>query len=544
MREQTRPRVVILGGGFGGVYTARYLEKALGRRDDFDILLVNKENYFVFQPMLPEVISGSIGILDTVSPIRRLLPRTDLHVREVEAVDLTGRTITTSPGFRPHAHVLPFDYLVLTLGNVTDFRGMRGLAEHAIPFKTLADALYLRNHIIHTLEEAAIEVDDPQLRRQLLTFVVAGGGFSGVEVVAELNDFVREVARTYRGIEPAELRVVLVHSGERILPEVTEKLGRFAQTILQRRGVEIRLRSRLEAATGEEAILADGVQIPTKTLVATVPSSPHPMLEGLALPKGRNRRVQVNRFLEVEGMEHVWALGDCALVPLSDGTGVCPPTAQHAIRQARTVAHNIVVAIRGGERRAFTFRGLGQLGALGHHSAVAEILGLKLSGFLAWWLWRTIYLLKLPGWGRRLKVASSWTLDLLLPAELVQLRLASSLGIVQEHFEPGEVVFQQGDLGDRMYIILNGRAEVVREAEGQATPLAQLGPGEYFGEMALLNMTTRTATVRCLAPMDTLSLPKREISMLTTYLPELRQSFERVMQQRIQANADRRSDEY
>ncbi len=213
-----RKRVVILGGGFAGVYTAQYLEKALGTRDDFEILLINRENYFVFQPMLPEVISGSIGITDTVSPIRRLLPRTNIHVRDVESIDLGKKTITTSPGFRPHAHVIAYDHLVLALGNVTDFRGLRGLPEHALPFKNLADALYLRNHLIRALEEAAIETEDPELRRQLLTFVVAGGGFSGVEVVAELNDFVRGVARNYLGIDPNEIRVVLVHSQDRILP--------------------------------------------------------------------------------------------------------------------------------------------------------------------------------------------------------------------------------------------------------------------------------------------------------------------------------------
>ena len=376
MSKQARKRVVILGGGFAGVYTAQYLEKALGRRDDFEITLINKENYFVFQPMLPEVISGSIGLLDTVSPIRRLLPRTNLHVRDIESIDLANKTITTSPGFRPHPHIISYDYLVFALGNVTDFRGLRGLPEHALPFKNLADALYLRNHVIRALEEAAIETDDMELRRQLLTFVVAGGGFSGVEVTAELNDFVREVARNYRGIDPKELRVVLIHSQERILPEMSEKLALFAQDILKKRGVEIMLNARLEAATGEEAILKDGERIPTRTLVSTVPSSPHPIIDGLALPKGKNGRLIANKHLEVEGAENIWSVGDCAQVPTPKGEGFCPPTAQHAIRQARTAANNILVALRGsGERQSFAFEGLGTMGALGHRSAVAEIFG-------------------------------------------------------------------------------------------------------------------------------------------------------------------------
>lgn len=533
MEERTRKRVVILGGGFAGVYTARALEQALSRRDDFAITLINRENHFVFQPLLAEVVSGSSGLLDVASPLRRLLPRTDVYVRDIEAIDLRQRTITTSPGFRPHASVLPFDYLVLALGSVTDFRGLRGLPEHALPFKTLGDALHLRNHVIHALEEAAIETD-PQLRRQLLTFVVAGGGFSGVHVVAVLNDFVRGVTRHYRHIDPAELRVLLLHAGARILPEVTEKLARFAHQTLHQRGVEIRLGHRLAAASGEAAILTSGEAIPTRTLVATAPSSPHPLLQGLPLAKGKDSRLLVNPFLEVEGAPHVWALGDCALVPLPGG-GVCPPTAQHAVRQARTAAHNIVAAIRGGVRQGFAFKGLGKLCALGHHAAVAEILGLNLSGYPAWWLWRTMYLLKLPGWGRRLKVASSWVLNLLLPPELVQVQLNRSVGITQAHFEPGEAVVHQGDLGDRLYIILSGQAEVVHEAGGHHIRFAQLGPGEYFGEMALLNQATRSATVRCLAPTDVLSLPQREFRTLTAHVPELRQKCETLMVQRQQA---------
>ncbi|HKY03691.1 MAG TPA: FAD-dependent oxidoreductase, partial [Blastocatellia bacterium] len=520
----------------GGVYTAKYLEKALGRRDDYEIALVNKENYFVFQPMLPEVISGSIGLLDTVSPIRRLLPNTNLHVRQLESIDLENRTVITSPGFRPHTHSINYDHLVIALGNVTDFRGLRGLPEHALPFKNLADAVYLRNHIIRALEEAAIEHDDPMLRKQLLTFVIAGGGFSGVEVAAELNDFVRGVTRHYRGIDPNELRVMLVHSQDRILPEVSEKLALFAQKILQKRGVELRLNTRLEAATGEEAVIAGGERIPTRTLVSTVPSSPHPIIEGLNLPKGKNGRLIASRELQVEGTDNIWALGDCALIPDPAGEGYCPPTAQHALRQAKTAAHNIVAAIRGGERKTFDFKGLGKMGALGRHSAVADIMGINISGFLAWWMWRTIYLMKMPGWGRRLKVASSWTLDFLLPAELVELKLSSSTGMSQEHFEPGEEVFHQGDLGDRIYIIVNGQAEVVREDNGNEMVLAQLGAGEYFGEMALLRQTTRSATVRCITPMDTLSLHKREFGLLTTYLPELKESLSHVMERRTDQN--------
>ena len=527
---QQRKRIVILGGGFGGVYTAMYLEKALRRRDDFEILLINKENYFVFQPMLAEVVSGSIGILDTVSPIRRMLPKTDLHVREIESIDTTAQTITTTPGFNLQPNVIHYDHLVLALGNVTDFRGLRGLPEHAIPFKNLSDALYIRNHVIHVLEEAAIEHRNSELRRQLLTFVVAGGGFSGVEVVAELNDFIRGVIKNYPQIRKNELRIVLLHALDRILPELDEKLALYAQEILRKRGVEVCLDTKLEAATGVEAILGDGTRIPTRTLISTVPSSPNPLIDQLSLRKERGR-LKVDSSLLVEGTNNIWALGDCALVPMKEG-GVCPPTAQFALRQATTVARNIVAAIRGGERQTFHFKELGKLGALGHRSAVAQVFGINLSGFLAWFMWRTIYLMKLPGWGRRLKVAASWTFDLFLPPELVQLKLTNSQGIAHEHFEPGQDVFRQGDLGDRIYIITAGKAEVVRTEGMDNLLLARLGPGEFFGEMALLNRTTRNATVRCVEALDVLSIPKREFSALAATLPTMRENLEKVMAHR------------
>ena len=525
---QRPTRIVIVGGGFAGVFTARELEKRLVGRDDVEIVLVSRENYFVFQPMLPEIISGTIGLLDTVSPLRSLLPNTTIHVREVESFDLAKRTLRLAPGFRPHSHDVAFDHLVIAPGTVTDFRGLPGLPEHALPFKNLSDALALRSRVIHALDEADIEDEDHDLRAQLLTFVVAGGGFSGVEVVAELNDFVRDVARrSYPRIRAEELRVVLVHGTERILPEVPKKLGLYAQNLLAKRGVELRLNARLASASGDRAVLSDGTVIPTKTLVSTIPSSPHPLVDALDVPKGRGGKIKVDGHLRVEAMKDLWAAGDCALVPTPSGEP-CPPTAQHATRQAATLAKNLLASIDGEPLSTFDFKGLGKMGSLGRHNAVAEIFGVSVSGFLAWFLWRTIYLAKLPGWGRRAKVAASWTFDLFLPPELVQLRLAGSQGAVHERFEPGQTVFREGDVGDRIYIVLAGRVEVLR---GERV-LAELAPGEFFGEMALLGSAPRNATVRCKEATTVLGIPKREFGLLAAHVPGLRDTFAGVMQRR------------
>ncbi|QDU59637.1 NADH dehydrogenase-like protein [Planctomycetes bacterium Pan216] len=531
-------RVVILGGGFAGVYTAMYLERHLHGCSDVEIVLINNENYLVFQPMLPEVISGNMGILDTVSPIRRLCPRTKLYVRRVEDVDVVNKTVVLSPGFRPRSLTIKYDHLVVALGNVTDFRGMSGLHDHAMPFKTLADALRLRDHLIHVLAEADIETD-PELKEQLLTFVVAGGGFSGVECCAEMADFVRRAARSYHRIKASDIRCVLVHSRERILNrEMPESLGLYGQKILTKRGVELQLNHRLKAASPEFAVLDDGTRIPTKTLVSTVPSSPNPVVENMDVPKVKGRIIS-DLEMQVQGFEDVWALGDCALVPSPTGEGYCPPTAQFAIRQAKTCADNIMASFgrNKGKRKQFKFKELGKMAQLGHRTAIAQLFGwLNLHGFFAWVFWRAIYWVKLPGLDRKIKVGASWFLDLLVPPELVQTKLDVPSAMTHEHYEPGEIVFREGDLGDRLYIIVNGEAEVYHDTGQGGAPVARLGAGEVFGEFSLLENKSRSASVRCVDAMDVITIAKSEFGPLVTYLPSLRQSFESMMQTRLDGN--------
>jgi len=512
--------IVVLGGGFGGIYTVRHLERML-RPGEANIRLVNQENYWVYQPMLPEVISGSIGITDVVSPIRRLCPRTQLVMREVENIDLKNKVVTVSPGFRPRRLELRYDYLVIALGGVTNFYGMPGLLEHARPFRTLADAIALRNHLIHALEEADVETD-PELRRKLLTFVVAGGGFSGVEAMAEINDFVRAVKRHYINLKDEPVRCVLIHSRDRILQEMTEKLALFAQKILTKRGVEIILKDRLSAATSEKAILKSGVEIPCKTLVSTVPSIVAPVLQQLDCAK-QDGRLKVNSALELEGYEgQVWGLGDCAFIKTA------PPTAQHATREAKTVAQNIIAALRGGAKSEFVFEGLGTLGSLGHYSAVADILGVRVSGLLAWFLWRGIYLAKMPGVNRKFRIALDWLLAMLFPPDLVQIKVLHESGISRQHFETGDVVFNEGDLGDNVYVIEKGTCEVLRGA----SHLADLGAGDYFGEMAVLADVSRNATIRATSALDVILIRKSDFNVLKASIPAFGDVFRELARRR------------
>jgi NADH:ubiquinone reductase (H+-translocating) len=403
-------RVVILGGGFGGIYTALRLEKILRRYHDFEVTLVTHENYFLFTPMLPEVAAGDLGLDTIVNPLRKLLKRVKTFVGTIEAVDLDDRLVAVSHGTNEHLHQLPFDHLILALGSNTNFFGLPGVETSALTVKTIDDAVVIRNQVITQLEEANSECAAGE-RQPLLTFVVAGGGFAGVETLGGLNDFVRESLHFYPNLSPEYLRFVLITPEEVILPELDHKLGLYAQRKLAARGIEIITRARVTAAGDGAVTLSNGQKIASNMLIWAAGTAPNPLLSALPLPK-HNGRVAVNQNLEVEGFPGIWALGDCAMVPNSRTGGFHPPTAQHAIREAVVVANNVVAELRGGKKQAFRYTSLGQLAAIGRRTGVANILGINFSGFIAWWLWRTVYLSKLPRVEKKIRVALDWTLDL------------------------------------------------------------------------------------------------------------------------------------
>ncbi len=411
-------RILILGGGFAGLYAALEFERTLARRAGVEITLVNKENFFLFTPMLHEVAASDLDLTHIVSPIRKLLSRVRFFDGEVESIDLERRVATVSHGSSHHHHELEWDHLVLALGSITNFFNLPGLEERALTMKSLGDAIAVRNRLIQHLEEADFECAVGALNH-LLTFVVAGGGFAGVETVGSVNDFLREALRFYPHLTEDMLRVVLVHPGPVILPELDERLGRYAQTVLAARGVEIRLGARVQGLTDEGVLFSDGERLPAGMLVWTAGTSPHPLLATLPCRKDRGRLV-VNEFLEAPDYPGVWALGDCAVVPDPRTGKPYPPTAQHALREGRVLARNVAAAIDGGRKQPFTFNTIGQLASLGRRTGVAQILGYRFSGFLAWWLWRSIYLSKLPRVEKKLRVALDWTLDLLFSKDLVQ----------------------------------------------------------------------------------------------------------------------------
>ena len=400
------------------MYAARHLERRWPRDIPLDLTLVSRDNHMLFTPMLHEVAASDVDITHVVTPVRKLLRRGAFFAGEVESISLADREVTVRHVDGQHCHQLPFDHLVLALGSVTNFFGLPGLAESALTMKSLGDAIAIRNRAIQLLEEADFECKAAD-RHDLLSFVVAGGGFAGVETIAALNDFVREALQFYPHLREEHVRMVMVHPGPVLLPELSPRLGEYAGRELMRQGIDVRINTKVTAMTDQGVTLSDGSTIPSRTLIWTAGTTANPALGCLACDKDRGR-VVVDATLAVPNFPGVWALGDCAAIPDPDTGRQQPPTAQHAIREAKVLAENIIARIQGRPLRPFRFPGLGQLAAIGRRRGVAQILGFRFSGFIAWLMWRTIYLSKLPRFERKVRIALDWALDLVFSKDIVQ----------------------------------------------------------------------------------------------------------------------------
>lgn len=418
-----RPRIVIVGGGFAGVSVAQRLERRLAGRDGPDIVLVSDSNYQLFTPMLAGVAGGTLQERHIGAPIRAAVHRTSFMHAALESVDAADRKLHVRP---EGADVITvgYDHLVLAVGSVPDFRDLPGVDQHAFALKTLPDAVRLREHVIRQLELADVESSAVERRRRL-TVVVAGGGFAGAELIAEIRDMAHGVRRYFPRLDPAEFRFVLVHSQDRILPELDARLAGLAQRRLREKDVELHLSARVTGVTARTVDLDDGTVIDAATVVWTAGTAPNPLVRRLGFEMAQGA-LACEPTLLVQGQERVWALGDCASIPDTSAPGrFFPPTAQHAVREGAAVADNIVAVLDGGAPKPFRFRTIALLVALGHQDGAAQIGGRLLSGRLAWFLWRSIYLAKLPGLEKRIQVAIDWTLDLLFPRDVVLTRPAS-----------------------------------------------------------------------------------------------------------------------
>jgi NADH:ubiquinone reductase (H+-translocating) len=412
-------KIVIAGGGFAGLYAATQFDKGLARRADVEVTLISRENFILFTPMLHEVAAGDLYPGDIVNPLRRVLRHVMFVEADVQSVDLQRRIVRCTGGIAERELNFEFDHLLLALGSETNFFNMQGVHDWAVTMKNLADASLLRNRMVALFEEAVFQTND-EARRELLTFVTAGGGFSGTETTGAVNDFVRETVRYYPQLSEQLIRVVVVHPGNFILPELGEELGRYAERKLRERKVEVIKGARVASYDGLVVTLSDGTSIPTRTLIWTAGVKPSPVIASLGCKTERGRLL-VNEYFGVPGATGLWAAGDCAAVPDSKTGKFFPPTAQHGLREGVTVAKNIEATILGRPLKPFRYQTMGLLASIGHRSGVAMVFGIKFSGFIAWWFWRSVYLMKLPRLAKKLRVMVSWTLDLFFGREIEQM---------------------------------------------------------------------------------------------------------------------------
>ena len=413
-----KTRILILGGGFAGVAAARYLDRTVAKGPNVEVTLVSRENFSLFTPMLHEVVASDLEPGDICNPLRKLLRRVTVLNGEIETIDLIARRVTISYGIRELRRELQFDHLVLALGSETNYLGIPGVAEQALGIKTLGDAVILRNGVIAMLEAASIE-PDPERRKRLLTFVVAGGGFAGVETVGAINDLARESLKHYDLIDPREVRVILIHGKQVILPELGQALGLYAQEKLRQRQVEIKLNTKVIEYTDETVHCSSGESFPAAMLVWAAGVSPSPILKDLPLELHRGRIV-VDSALEVPQFRGVWAVGDCVTLVDPTSKQPYPPTAQHASREGRRAAKNICARLKGKPTTPFVFKMQGQLAAIGRRTGVARIFGIKFSGVVGWVLWRSVYLMKLPRLEKKIRVGLRWALDVFFEHDIAQ----------------------------------------------------------------------------------------------------------------------------
>ena len=419
-----RKRIVILGAGFGGAHVAKELAKLAGREPGYDITLVDEHNYLVYTPMLTEVVGGQLDPRHIAAPTRKLAPRLTFVQGRVTEVDTAAKRVTLSVGACdvdiPEAtRTLEADDLVIALGSTTNYHGIPGLREHSLTLKDVSDAGHIRNSALALLERAAVE-SDAAARQALLTFVIGGGGFSGVETVAALNDLVRDATAYYPAIERSAIRMVLAHHGERLLPELGAGLAEYTARHLERRGVEVRLHTSITGAGRDYVELNGHERIPTYLLVWTGGVKPSPVVARFDCEHGKHGGITVDRCCRVVGRDGVWALGDCAEVPKQRG-GSYAPTGQNAVREGKLVARNILAKLHGRQPRPFTYRPIGELALIGRRTGVADVFGFRFHGGLAWAFWRAAYLSEMPGLGKRSRVLMDWLLDLAFGIDIVDL---------------------------------------------------------------------------------------------------------------------------
>ena len=523
--------VLILGGGFAGLYAARNIQRLMGK--DVDIEIVKRENYFVFQPLLPEVAGGAISAVNAVSPLRFLTRGISMRKAEIDSIDPKAQAVTVFQGVQRRPTILSYDHLIIALGSASDLSRTPGLNEHAFTMKTLSDAWRLRAHVIERLEHADI-TRLPEVKKGALTFTVIGGGFSGIETVGEIKELIDRSLCYYPNIKSSEIRVVVLEFADRILNEMSESSARYAQKNLVQRGIEIQLGVGVAECTGTQLVTTTNEIIDTRTIVATIGNAPPSAV--LKMPLAfQHGRILVGRDFRVQGYENIWSIGDCALIPMKENAShrddFAPPTAQFAVRQAKQIASNIKAAVSNQPLEAFKYTSKGSLASLGAGRGVAEVFGIKLTGRAAWLLWRVYYISFLPGMQTRISVLWNWLMDWFSSRSVVQINSEEQQSSRYVLYRAGDRIYETGARADGFYTIISGSVQItgIDKTTGKETSRV-VEAGGHFGERLLIGATRRIATAVAIDDTKVLSLTRDEFLKLDEGLPFFHDYFETHME--------------
>nr|WP_276570062.1 FAD-dependent oxidoreductase [Rhodovibrio salinarum] len=523
-----------MGGGFAGMFAARNLRRKLG--DSAEIELINAENYFVFQPLLPEVAAGQITAPHAATPLRLLLKGVFVRKAIVHGIDFEKREITVFQGVQRRPTVVRYDHLVLALGQSTDLSMITGLSEHAMTLKTLEDGRLLRSHVIEKLEHAEI-TQLPEVKRQTLTFTVIGAGFSGIETVGEMAEFIDRSLKYYKNVDRSEIRIVVIEMADRALAELPTTLGTYARRKLEARGIEFQLNTGVTSASGTHLVTSKGEWIGTRTIVATIGNAPSKLVRELGLPL-KAGKIQVDRSFRVPEVDNVWALGDCALIPMVDSpqekSDYAPPTAQFAVREARHLVKCIHASFRGKPLKPFSYSSKGALASLGARRGVGDLMGIKISGFPAWLIWRAYYVAFLPGMSTRFRVLMNWLLDMITPRNVAQLSKPRPPGARHVLYHAGDRIYEKGNRADGVYTVVSGAVEMITEDPQTGKEYRRrLGPGEHFGMRLILGEDRRQATARAAEHTRVLILEREEVMKIADGIEDFRHHFETLIEREL-----------
>jgi len=530
MSDKSRKRILILGGGFAGVKCARTLTKHLPP-GEYEIVLFNRENHMVFHPLLAEVASAAVQPKDVAAPLRQLLRGVKCRTEDVLSIDITENKVEYE-GYDGKRRSMDYEHVVISCGTTSNLALVPGMDDHAFALKTVGDALALQAHIMEMLEKAEV-CEDELMKRYYLSFIVVGGGFSGAEVAGEINDLVRKSRKFFSTITEKDITVTVVHSGDHILPEMSLSLRTFAERKMKEAGVSMQLNAVAAAATSEGVILKNGTILSAATIVCTIGTTTLPVINRIDLPKERGR-LKTEADMSLPGFPNAWAIGDCAAVVNAMDGKLSPPVAQFAERQGTQVALNVIRRLKGEPTQPFSYKMMGAMCSIGGRNAIAEMMGLRVSGLPAWFVWRGVYLFKLPSFSQQMKVGMEWMFDLIFPRTLAHMKADRSRRVGRAYHPTGDYIFHEGDPATEFYVIQQGQVEVVKGniAHDGEEILAILGPGDFFGEGALLDSGARSASIRARSNVEVTVLGRNVFTQISSCLAPLRDAVAQAMKRR------------